>query len=930
MIERNDERAAGALLDFLELYQADLAAGVVRTSREYESRFPGFEAGIRAEFARLQARDAGQASSTETDALSLADHSALLEHLRKKLAAPDRYQQGVEIGRGATSRVYLAQDLELVRQVAMKVHEGPRQAVLWRFVREARVIGRLDHPGIVPVHDLGLTRDGRVFFTMRLIRGKSLKDLLHEEELRTDPSLRRRFLEAVVRVCDTLAFAHARGVVHRDIKPSNVMIGAYGEVYVVDWGLARIGAEERATPPGAADGSPLETLAGQVLGTPAYMSPEQARGDPDSVGPRSDVYSVGSILYHYLCGHAPFCEGGSAPSSSAVLERIAAGIPPVLDASARALEPELASICARAMARDPRDRYASGSDLASDLRAFLDGRAVHAHGRSWPYRIEKWIRRNRAVTVGLLLALGLTFVALRSTREAHARSTDLRFLADLRGPLQLMDEIETLWPATPEHKAAIAGWIRKAEDLRMRADEYECELERLRRTGGRLPVEPIAQEDHARRREMQIVAAERALDQTGGMLIARERGETSEGPTVEKLRSDVASLERAVKAARARPVVPESQAFADAETQLRHDRLEAFLAELDFVVGREAPRQRLLLARAALEVADKTEEAGPITWEEARAAVLGCPRYSGLDLRPQRGLVPLGPDPLSGLWEFAHVQSGCVPVRGTDGGLVIDGDSAIVLVLVPGGHCEVGAQATDPSASLYDPHADRHELPRLSLELAPFFLSKYELTLGQWCRMTGDSPELYFQGTGEDYRTLNMPAFGASGEWAKVVVAAYGLELPTSVAWEHAARAGTTTIWWCGNTLASLEGCGNVADTLWVRATNAQQPDVAGAVPFDDGYGGLAPVGIFRPNAFGLHDTIGNVSEWCRDVTIPYMEACYSDTLELARKSFGLQIIRGGYAAEGAFGARSSAREYVQPTAAFWNVGIRPSRRLDP
>src|SRR5688572_9686658 len=193
------------------------------------------------------------------------------------------------------SRVYRARDVELDRELAMKVHHASRPGPLRRFVREARVLGRLDHPGVVPIHELGLDAQGKVYFTMRLVRGRSLKECflaLHEQR---SSEARRDALEAVLRVCDTMAYAHSQGVIHRDLKPSNVMLGRFGEVYVVDWGLARLMASndevEQLRASSLPDPKPpLETLTGNVLGTPGYMAPEQARGAHWEVGPRADIY----------------------------------------------------------------------------------------------------------------------------------------------------------------------------------------------------------------------------------------------------------------------------------------------------------------------------------------------------------------------------------------------------------------------------------------------------------------------------------------------------------------------------------------------------------------------------------------------------------------------------------------------------------------
>ena len=249
-------------------------------------------------------------------------------------------------------------------------------------------------------------------------------------------------------------------------------------------------------------------------------------------------------------------------------------------------------------------------------------------------------------------------------------------------------------------------------------------------------------------------------------------------------------------------------------------------------------------------------------------------------------------------------------------------------VLLPASKFLAGAQAPDPDARNHDPHAERDERPLIAADLAAIFLAKTELTFGQWTRLAGEPPEPYLAQFDEPHHTLEMPAFGPSGEWSRTVLGAYGLELPTSIGWEYAARAGTTSVWWCGDDLASLAGCGNVADLLWQRGIHYADEDIAGAVSFEDGDEGCARVGRYRPNAFGFHDTIGNVAEWCRDVTIPQMTVMLPETCELYRQPSGLQIVRGGSHAEGAFWSRSAAREFM-PSTRSGIIGVRASRRLD-
>jgi len=268
---------------------------------------------------------------------------------------------------------------------------------------------------------------------MRLVRGRSLRtifDMLHDQrEGWTVP----RALGVLQKVCEALAYAHSKGVLHRDIKPANIMVGRFGEVYVMDWGLAKVfDRDDGERAPSSEDDdlatladvqterhdassrrsdSPLRTLSGAVVGTPAYMSPEQARGELEGLGPTSDVYAVGALLYHLLAGEMPFVPAGERVSPREVLRALREGPPRPLHQVNRRVDPELAAICDKAMARDPRDRYADMSAMAEELRAFLEGRVVRAHRTGALVELRKWVVRNK-LTAAVLLVFLLAMIAL--------------------------------------------------------------------------------------------------------------------------------------------------------------------------------------------------------------------------------------------------------------------------------------------------------------------------------------------------------------------------------------------------------------------------------------------------------------------------------------------------------------------------------------
>lgn len=349
---------------------------------------------------------------------------------------PGAYALGVEVDRGGMGRILEARDLRVGRPVAVKELLGRSPALAARFEREARVTARLQHPGIVPIYEIGCWPDGTPFYSMRMVEGQTLREAIAKAGSLAE---RIALLPAVIAATEAVAFAHGQRVIHRDLTPSNVMVGTYGETVVIDWGIAKDLADPTAE---AHDDAPDEvtaglTGAGAVIGTVAYMPPEQACARP--VDERADVYALGAILYHLLSGTAPY----RARDSKALLAEVQAGPPPPVEGVVRNAPRDLVSIVAKAMARDARERYPSARELADELKRFQTGRIVEAHEYTTGERMRRFVVRNRAPMTVSVVALAVfavlgTLAVLRVIRERRAAESTVRTLLEEDGRVELL------------------------------------------------------------------------------------------------------------------------------------------------------------------------------------------------------------------------------------------------------------------------------------------------------------------------------------------------------------------------------------------------------------------------------------------------------------------------------------------------------------
>ncbi|MGE3164359.1 MAG: bifunctional serine/threonine-protein kinase/formylglycine-generating enzyme family protein [Planctomycetota bacterium] len=843
--------------------------------------------------------------------LSWLDSGGAAERRAQRAPIPERierYQLLQPLGAGGMGVVYLAEDVDTRRRVAIKILNpgiDPKRAAQ-RFELEGALLARLRHPGVAQVYEAGETSGGLFFMALEYVEGQTLGAYRTEHSL----TVAQRVALAA-QICEILEHAHQRGVIHRDLKPANILVSGPPDrpsVKIIDFGLAKLIDS-------SAQVRPFATVVGHIVGTLAYMSPEQAAGHGE-VDLRTDVYALGVILGELLTGQVPPIESTRAAHD-------------YLDRLDRAdLDRPLRPIVEHAVAPDRADRYPSCRELAADLHRYLVGEPVEVGPQPWIQRWRRFHRRYRsvvwpvAITFAALLACSLTFFglwrskehALTLARDSWERQTDARLEAEARTQeiLQLSDlnRVESLVapivsdPGT--ELEALESWLRDFGELERRLPDHRRALEGLRtRAGARSTGE---------RADVRTFA-DTVLDEWGERLkffrAARDRASAEDSVVpqvvIADLESEIDLFERTV-AAWSSLESPEDWLFPDEVDQWRHDILARIVADTTALGDSAAVFDREINTRGTitrrLECARDERcrfEAALPEWDTAIRSIANpreCPQYAGLVISPQPGLVPLGRDPDSGLWEFLHLTTGEAPRRDPAWHVVPDPDFGVVLVLIPGGTDLLGAQSDDESAPNYDARKKGHEGPVHEVTLDPYFISKFEMTHGQWWRATHRHPAV--ENRGRSPLLPVRPANGISWYQATRDLPRMGLELPTEAQWEFAARAGTDTPTWAGS--SDPAGAGLEDD----HAIETDEPDV----------------GSFAPNPFGLYDVLGSVGEWCREASTPDLATSHprlGDGLRPSSPGAGVRVSRGHY---------SAARVQYAPDRASVNNGVRPVRRL--
>jgi formylglycine-generating enzyme required for sulfatase activity len=603
------------------------------------------------------------------------------------------------------------------------------------------------------------------------------------------------------------------------------------------------------------------TRTGDSFGTPSYMSPEQVSGQP--LDARTDVYSLGATLYETLTLQRPFEE----PTREKLYEAICTRRPADPAKFNPGIGRDLAVVLGCALEVDRGRRYQTALDFAEDLRRVRAFEPIRARPVGPLIHVARWARRNPGLATAIVAlfvllagALALTLGLLRDTaRERDEKNTALGLverLSDVKRLEDMQAAADDLWPAVPATVPAMKSWLERATALEHALPGHRAALGALR--------------------------------------------------------------ERAAS----RPSSGEAFAFASTEQQWHHDTLAKLVRDLEAFFAPSTGLFADVLKRRAFAagVEEKTLVEPREAWARTVASVAASSRYGGLRIRPQLGLIPLGADPGSGLFEFVHLQTGAVPARAADGRLAVDATIGLVLVLVPGGTFRMGSPGHgDP---VRDPDVRSDELPAADVGLDPFFISKFEMTQAQWVRATGSHP-------GPD-ESPECPLRHATYSECERTLDRLGLVIPTEAQWEYAARAGTTTPWWTGAETRSIEGAANVAD---LSVGEGGPKSWLHESWLNDGFPGVAPVGRLRGNGFGLHDVIGNLWEVCRDHYAPYAASP-------PRAGDGLRVhgndrpadarsARGGSYIYGAVDARSARRSSTTTNGRSVYNGVRPARRID-
>jgi serine/threonine protein kinase/formylglycine-generating enzyme required for sulfatase activity len=859
------------------------------------------------------------------------------------------------LGEGGMGTVYLAEQREpIVRRVALKeIKLGmDTKQVLARFELERQTLALMEHDNIAKVLDAGATERGSSYFVMELVRGVPITEYCDTNRLTVVERL-----GLFRQLCAGVEHAHQKGVIHRDLKPSNILVTVQGDTpipKIIDFGLARA-TDHRLSQ------VTLFTEHGRILGTPAYMSPEQAGLGRLDIDTRTDVYSLGVVLYELLAGAPPFTLAELWAAGVAEMQRkIREDEPPRPStrvstqsgdssdvarsrrthphALSRHLRGELDWIIMRAMEKDRTRRYSSVGGFSRDVERHLHNEPVDAGPPSALYAIRKFVGRYRGQVTAAVIVLislvagmvGTVSYAFQSDRNEQLARANLQKVMDLSTIYivdKLREEADTkLWPLHPDTLEPITAWLGRVSSLRVSRVKLEEQLAELR---SRALDWSQAEQENDRRTHERFPKLQQLKQE-----LASKVGVT--GVQIDKLRADITALEGSVSARRSYRFADDDLLTGDAK-RWRHDLLAQLIDELRAFLDGPAPRAgvagiygssvpELARRRDLILEMDAATKASRDDWRRVVTDIRNDEKYEGIsELKQPFGVVPISKDKTTQCWEFAHLLSGAVARRDADGKLSILPETGIVLVLVPPFTQTLGAKPGEVVGPHVDPNARDNEYPKSGalpvVDLDAYFLSKFEVSQAQWKRLTGTNPARA-NSDHVDWRNVGItslnPIENISWVDARKAMLRIGLRLPTEAQWERAARAGSKLPRWK-----------DIHPPDYINFADVRSKATKFNAEFDDGYQFHAPVNVMKPNPLGFHHMLGNVAEFCED--------WHDATMESPRQSgTGLTMVpshlvddyrshRGCSFSWRLQYQRFSFRQYYSKEKVFDGIGIRPA-----
>jgi len=896
------------------------------------------------------------------------------------------------LGNGGMGVVYLAVQESLGRQVALKVIHPDRMGsleIVTRFWREIESVSSLQHSNIVTVYGNGC-ENGVFYYAMEHLSGNSLDQILHVwASTGEGRGSWRQIVEWIRDIANALEYVHQAGIIHRDVKPSNILMSCDQRPVLVDFGVARAMNCSTMTFTGSFRGTPYYASYEQVKAGSHSIS---TLTDIYSLGVTLYEAVCGRVpfegetteqIFNQILNSDPISPRQLNPAIPRDLETVilktieklprnrylkmadfANDLQRVLDGDIIDARPAaLAHRIHKKIRRHPA-LTASTTTVSVSIIGFL----IYLLCLFFPQLKEESQRAWMAEQT----ALEAEQSAVLQRNRIEEQLTSITRLSDIKIIDDLNTELQQLLPASRTKIPALVNWIAKAEGVASRLPIHRGNLSYLKNNFSHrvsfencgefewraildihaMAVESIGEDVAWYKNKINALIRQdfkaqeilnylrKQLKEIGVIVESNESSDASstsvivdedESPIIWKIQYDI--LRQYIDFMETQFENYTAIRFSEANHEWQYDSLSNLITNIEALIEDDGPlmRVKILLEEVQNQNGRSAKNYGKI-WKNAIDSIADfkkCPLYCGLVITPQIGLKPIGQNPQSGLWEFAHLKTGVPPKRDAQGRIILAEDSGLVFVLIPGGEFAMGASKPSENATVLQPNEDPEttwcEEPVRRISISPFFISKYEMTQSQWKRITGHNPS-GFKETSLPPPSALYPVENIEWEIAHETLFALNLRLPTEAEWEYSARGGTTTVYWTGNQKETLEGVANIADTNIV----ALYPYIFFEKWLNDGWAHHAPVGSFRENPFGLYDVCGNIMEFCQDVFYSGYQKRPVDgsACEYLDDSLRGRVVKGGSYHLPAKMCRSAYRGRCYIGTAATNFGVRPARSL--